>query len=369
MLFRSLAPAAAFVAAALLPSALAQTACNNSPLLCNRAYNNLTHLGAHDSPFVRDASTSFTPFGNQYFNSTVQLSAGVRLLTAQVHSVNNSGTQEWHLCHSSCTFLDAGRLSSWLRQIKGWMDANPNEVVTVLLVNSDNAPATALHSEFVASGINTLAYTPASTTQATTNWPTLQQMITRGTRLVTFVANLPTSQNTVAPYLLDEFTFVFENPFSVTDATRFSCDPDRPGAVSGSPAAALSSNRMFLMNHFLYEDLLLGIQQPNEKSVEQTNAQSGVGSLGEHLSRCSTVYGRQPTFVIVDFFNVGPAIASVDQMNGITAPVSRMAITTQKQTASSSTNRGTSNAANDFGVSGTALVMAIAAAMALCGQF
>lgn len=41
-------------------------ACNNSPALCSRSYSNITHLGAHDSAFVRDASTSYSSSGNQY---------------------------------------------------------------------------------------------------------------------------------------------------------------------------------------------------------------------------------------------------------------------------------------------------------------
>src|SRR5215469_8287783 len=100
-------------------------ACNNSPSLCSRSYSNITHLGAHDSPFVANSSNSFTVSGNQFYSSTTQLSAGVRLLTAQVHNGNSStGETEIHLCHSSCRLYDAGKLEDWLSGIKGWMDDN-----------------------------------------------------------------------------------------------------------------------------------------------------------------------------------------------------------------------------------------------------
>ncbi len=91
----------------LLPAALrlafaqnsnSSTACNNSPDLCQRAYNNITHLGAHDSPFVRDASTGYSVSGNQYYNTTVQLAAGVRLLSAQVQT--NSTNGQLSVCHT-----------------------------------------------------------------------------------------------------------------------------------------------------------------------------------------------------------------------------------------------------------------------------
>lgn len=62
----------AFALLALLPLALANplnvrsTACNNSPDLCNKSYGEITHLGAHDSPFVRDSSTDNSLAGDQY---------------------------------------------------------------------------------------------------------------------------------------------------------------------------------------------------------------------------------------------------------------------------------------------------------------
>lgn len=56
---------------ALLPFAAAgslrarETACNNSPDLCSKTYGEITHLGAHDSPFVRDATTDYSTAGDQ----------------------------------------------------------------------------------------------------------------------------------------------------------------------------------------------------------------------------------------------------------------------------------------------------------------
>jgi hypothetical protein len=193
------------------------TACNNSPDLCSKSYSSIAQLGAHDSPFLRDASTGDSTSGNQYFNSTVQLSAGVRMLTAQVHQ--SSG--QWHLCHTSCDLLDAGLLSTWLSEIKTWMDSNPNDVVTVLLVNSDNATPAELAGEFTNSGITKYAYTPPSISSAPATWPTLQTLISDGTRLMTFVASLDKSGiDSTNSYLMDEFTFIFENPFTNTSPSN-----------------------------------------------------------------------------------------------------------------------------------------------------
>lgn len=86
--------------------------CNNFPSLCSRPYDTVTYLGAHDSPFLRDVSTSFSSFGNQFFSTTTQLDAGIRLLSAQVHVDQNDDTnkRELHVYHTSCALFDAGPL-------------------------------------------------------------------------------------------------------------------------------------------------------------------------------------------------------------------------------------------------------------------
>ncbi|KAF2014618.1 hypothetical protein BU24DRAFT_217683 [Aaosphaeria arxii CBS 175.79] len=304
----------------LYTTASAQTACNNSPSLCDKAYNNITHLGAHNSPFLRDSTTSFSTSGNQYYNTRTQLESGVRLLSGQVHKKNNtSGNSAWHMCHSSCDLLDAGTLEEWLSEIKSWMDSNPNDVVTVLLVNSDNASPAELGASFESTGLDKLAYSPPSLSQPPETWPTLQSLISNGTRLMTFVASLtPSAQY---PYLMDEFTFIFENDFENETPTAYSCTPNRPSPLTTEQAA--TSGRMFFMNHFLYSVQLFGIQSPNDTYIGTTNAQTGLGSLGEAITSCTGVYSKPPTFVLVDFFNVGPAIGSVDTANSVSNPTGR----------------------------------------------
>ena len=299
-------------------------ACNNSPDLCDKSYSAITHLGAHDSPFLRDASTDDSTSGNQYYNTTVQLNAGVRLVTAQVHNSNN----EWHLCHTSCDLLDAGLLKDWLVEIKTWMDANPNDVVTILLVNSDHATPTQLSSEFVQSGIAPYGYVPPSDTTPPSNgvWPTLQELITLKQRLMVFVASF--NGETYTPgqyYLMDEFAFIFENPFENNNASQFTCTANRPSAYKDNTQAAISSGRMSLVNHFLYTSTgLFDIDIPNVDAVNQTNSPgSAVGNLGYSANACQQEYGKQPTFLLVDFFDQGPAIATVDTLNGVTSPVGR----------------------------------------------
>ncbi|KAH5441175.1 hypothetical protein HBI47_036270 [Parastagonospora nodorum] len=324
MFLRSLVQASAILSFLSTPTT-AQNACNNSPSLCSRAYNNITYLGAHDSPFLRNQDTSFSTSGNHYYNTTQQLNSGVRMLSAQVHKTNDTGTEAWHLCHSSCSLLDAGTLSTWLTEIKTWMDANTNDVVTILLVNSDNAPPSDLAEHFTSSGIDKLAYTPPSITSAPQTWPTLDNLISNGTRLMTFIATLP-QPSPQFPYLMDEFTFMFENDFENVSPTNYSCNPSRPTNLRNQPAAALESRRMFLMNHFLYDQQTFGIQITNTTYANVTNAQTGLGSMGTQIKNCTGVYGKPPTFVMADFTNMGPAIDSVDAANGVASPVGRQGL-------------------------------------------
>lgn len=162
-------------------STQAQTACNGHPALCDRQYSNVTQIGTHDSAFV-----GALPQDNQDQTITAQLDAGIRFLQAQTH-VNPFGTLS--LCHTSCYLLDAGSVASYLVTVKAWLDANPNEVLTLLLTNGDNVNADMFDTAFTTSGIKPYAFIPASSPLPLTAWPTLQDLITANTRLIFFLGN------------------------------------------------------------------------------------------------------------------------------------------------------------------------------------
>ena len=237
-----------------------------------------------------------------------------------MHNANSStGQTEIHLCHTECELYDAGTLEDWLFDIKSWMDGNPNDVVTILLVNSDDNNASDIGSVFESSGITKYSYTQTSSS-APTSWPTLRTLISANTRLITFIASLTSSGNSAAPYLSDEFTYVFENPYTVTSPSNFSCAPDRPSSLGGSVAAAASSNMLFLMNHFLDASVIAGVDVPDVNAANATNSPDAsiTGSLGASAAQCAATYGKAPNFLLVDWFNLGPAIDTVDNLNAVT---------------------------------------------------
>ena len=240
--------------------------------------------------------------------------------------------------------------------------------MTIILVNSDNAAASDLHAEFQAASITSYAYTPPSPSSTLQTWPTLENLIANNTRLITFVASLDSSTNTVAPYLLDEFTFVSENPFEVTSLSGFSCDPDRPASVKGAAKTAVNQGLLPLINHFKDIQQAFGITVPDIGNISTTNGQSdSVGSLGATATQCKSVYGKAPTFILVDFFEQGQqgqAINTVDSLNSITA-VGRTTPPVQ-QTTSASPGRG--DLLSELPIKSKSLVgllMAVAVSLAL----
>jgi hypothetical protein len=261
------------------------TTCNGHAELCERSYGNVTFVGAHDSYAVGTNNLA----ANQDYNITRQLNDGIRLLQSQVH--NNSGVIQ--LCHTSCALYNGGPLSDYLIQVKSWMQSNPNDVVTLLIVNSDDFLPTAFDALFISAGLDVLSYAPPSAAIPASQWPTLGSMIDSGKRLVTFLdANADFAS---VNYLIDEFTNVWETAFDVLDTT-FDCNVNR---TKGDP-----TTQMYLINHFL-DTLVLGQPTPDVDQANITNAVSGTGSLGQQVATCVTANGRNPNYLLVDFYEYG----------------------------------------------------------------
>ncbi|KAI0322183.1 PLC-like phosphodiesterase [Amylostereum chailletii] len=319
-----------------IPSAPRATTCNGSSDLCNRSYGNVTFVGAHDSYAVGVNNAAV----NQDYDITQQLNDGIRMLQVQAH--NKDGTIE--LCHSSCSLLDGGSLQDYLGTLKSWMDSNTNDVVTLLIVNIDDLAVSQFDTVFKAAGVDTLSYAPSSATTTFSNWPTLGAMIDNGTRLVTFMDEK--ADFTTTPYIIDEFTNVWETAYDVTDTT-FNCDVNRTRGDT--------STQMYLINHFLDEAGIFGILTPAVDKANTTNAVSGVGSLGQQVSTCSAANGRNPNFMLVDFYEYGGG--SVFQVaataNGVSYNPSTPIATPKTSSSSSSSSSSNSSAAKPMLTRGT----------------
>ncbi|PBL00500.1 PLC-like phosphodiesterase [Armillaria gallica] len=295
------------------------TTCNGHSQLCDMSYGNVSFVGAHNSYAVGTNNLAV----NQDYDVTQQLNDGIRLLQMQAH--NNSGTIQ--LCHTSCSLFNGGTLEDYLGKVRSWMESNTEDVVTLLIVNSDNFVATEYDTVFKAASLDTLSYSPTSSNMTRDTWPTLNTLIDAGTRLVTFLDN--GADFASVPYLIDEFTNIWETAYDVTDTT-FDCEVNRTNGDT--------STQMYLINHFL-DRYVLGQPVPYVDKANETNAANGTGSLGTQVTTCETQYSRAPNFLLVDFYEYGggSVFEVAATINGVEySPAS--AIATPKSTTSSTTS-------------------------------
>lgn len=211
------------------------------------------------------------------------------MLQMQAH--NNGGTIQ--LCHTSCSLFNGGTLQTYLQSVKSWMDSNTNDVVTLLIVNSDGLKPTQFDTVFKAVGLDALSYSPSAAVTAQGSWPSLGSMLDSGKRLVTFMDT--GADFTSVPYIIDEFTNMWETAFDVTDTT-FDCNVNR--------SKGDASTELFLINHFL-DKIVLGQPAPDPEDANVTNGVSGTGSLGTQVQTCVAAHGRSPNFMLVDFYEFG----------------------------------------------------------------
>lgn len=299
--------------------------CNNHPSLCSKKYDEIYWLGAHDSPFIRNPENGYSVAGNQYFNVRTQLEAGVRLLQGQIH--NEGGKPR--LCHSECKMMDGGALEDYLVEVKTWLDQHPSDVITMLWVNADSMPAKDLEQYFASTGMKDFAYIPPHHPLKPGEWPTLQEFVNTGKRLVLFISNSADEAN--VPWMLDEFSYMFETPFENFDPAKFTCSGHRPAAVSGpDKMKEAASTRIGFQNRFLYdkklEQLGLEIYTPDPKRQPKINSgdQTVAGNLRDGIEKCATEWGRRGGYLLVDFFNEGNPISVVDAANGFSDPRNRV---------------------------------------------
>ncbi|KAJ4393828.1 hypothetical protein N0V93_003043 [Gnomoniopsis smithogilvyi] len=243
-MMRSLCPISAL--AILARTAAAATVCNGYAELCDKLYSNVTFIGSHDSAFV-----GVLPVDNQFDSVADQLSIGVRFLQAQSHL--DGSTVE--LCHTTCTEEDGGSLQTWLETIVTFLEANANEVVTLLITNGDGLPGSDFAAAFEAAGADTYAYSPGATL-ALADWPTLGELIDAGSRLVVFM----------------------DYPADDSDYSLF------------------------------------GIDIPNEIEASTTN---GVDSTMAQVNECNALYGKYPSFILFDWISVGDFLEIQAYLNGV----------------------------------------------------
>ena len=198
-------------------------------------------------------------------------------------------------CHTSCDLLNAGTYQSELEIVAGWLKDHPYDVVTILIVNSDLTTVENFVPAIQNSGLAEYLYTPKYVPQHKDQWPTLSEMILTNERAVVFMDY--NANQTAVPYILDEFTHMWETPFSPQDPA-FPCTIQRPPKLDPKDAR---ENYMYLANHNLNlavdVSAILGnndgqtVLIPNTAVINRTNGEFDTfGQLGEMAANCSGTY-------------------------------------------------------------------------------
>lgn len=265
--------------------------CNGWPEFCTRKYSNITFITAHNAAFAVENNAA----SNQELSIRDQLNDGIRMLQGQVHYENDT---LWN-CHTSCQILNAGTWQSELEVVREWLAANPYEVLTMLIGNSDFVSVEDFVAPITNAGLLPYVYQPAYIPQYRDQWPTLGEMILRNERLVLFMDY--DANQTAVPYILDEFTHMWETPFSPTNQS-FPCTQQRPPNLNQTKAR---EDYMYMANHNLNLAIdlsSLGITTsseiliPNTAELNLTNGQGDqFGTLGAMSLNCTGKFFTFPT--------------------------------------------------------------------------
>jgi hypothetical protein len=199
------------------------------------------------------------------------------------------GPQRPYLCHAMCELGSTPWLDS-LRDVRAWLDAHPDEVVTLFVQDEVSPEDTA--DVFEEAGLLPYVYTPGEQGA----WPTLGEMVESGERLVVLMENQ--GGGAAYPWLLQGFEWVQETPYLFEDPSQFSCAANR-----GDPDASL-----FLVNHWITD------KGRTASTAEQVNSRD---VLLPRLEECEAERGLLPNYVAVDQYDLGDLLDVVDTLNGV----------------------------------------------------
>jgi hypothetical protein len=278
-----------FLAALLLggcSSAPSGTACNGHDELCGRRYDQVAFPGTHDA-YSNVAENFGAP--DQSYTLTRQLNDGVRVLHFEISLYLGDA----YLCHSICA-IGSKLLLDGLKEVAVFSAAHPREVVT-LLMESNDLTSDQLAAVMKASGlVGRLRVQPDGAA-----WPTLGEMIRAGERVVAFNADQTGAGGARYPWLLDRWAWTWETPWdNQTPADFLRCDADR--GTAGAPLYVVDTYR---------EDQIL------PTAAEATSVNDNPFLL-DRLLHCREAGGQPPSFVMVNYYEVGDLFADVDVLNG-----------------------------------------------------
>ncbi|MFJ9624021.1 hypothetical protein [Streptomyces sp. NPDC101181] len=287
--------------------------CQGSSRLCELRYDEIAHLTAHNA-MSTTADRFIGPLQDP--DITTQLNTGVRalqldtyrwerpqdiaarlddaeftpeqrrLVAGAIDRANPPREGLW-LCHSVCR-AGAIELVPTLKEIGDWLRAHPTEIVTLIV--QDDISAQDTEGAFHQAGLDSLLHTPSKDPDE--EWPTLEEMIDAGRRLVVFAEKA----DGPAPWYRNFYRYGMETPFAFRSPSEMTCEPHRGG----------TGKRLFLLNHFITDG------GGSRLDAGQVNTRDWIL---ERARACEARRGSPVNFVAVDYTTIGDALGAVDELN------------------------------------------------------
>ncbi len=258
--------------------------CNGDVSLCDKKFNEVSMVMTHNA---FNAGNDGFNLPNQTFGVKRQLQDGVRGFMLDIYEVD--GVIE---VYHSFQFLGSRPLAEVMQDIKDFMDENPNEVLAIIYQSAVNPSL--LESELTAGGL--LPYLHKQILGE--DWPTLQEMIDSGERLVIFSESddgLPGQD-----WYHYAWAHTFDTDYSYAAPSEFHCGVNR-GSID---------NSLYLINHWITTPLGVG----DSLQAATVNANP---FLIDRLLQCQEETGRFPNFIGLDFYHIGDGLQAAAIMNGL----------------------------------------------------
>jgi hypothetical protein len=200
------------------------------------------------------------------------------------------GDSDIYMCHTLCE-LGATPLVEGLRDVRGFLDTHPDELV-ILFIQDETTPADTV-AVFDRAGLTRYAHVH----ERDEPWPDLRELIASDERLLVMVESDPRG---APPWYHDGFALTQDTPYRFPSIAALrpppSCRPNR-----GSP-----NNPLFLMNHWIER------VNPSPGLAAQVNDRDLLVRRGR---RCAAKRGLLPNIVAVDFYDEGDLLGAVDVLN------------------------------------------------------
>ena len=269
-----------------------------------RRLNEVAYLTAHNAFANSDDTWIHT---QQTFRIKTQLAGGVRALMLDIHYYDvGGGVKLIKLCHESCTGAAGSNyveprmgFAAGLQPVKEFLDANPNEIITIILESSiDNAAL--VRDEFVKAGLEKYLYDPEDDADwnvgSKKQWPTVDWMIAKGKRLVVTSGKAGDSATGVVG-VARHYSVAVENSYDLGATGKDNACTKRAESVDLS-----DRTKLFVMNNFR--------SLPNLIAASEDNRHERIMARVKDL--CMPAAKRPPNYLAVDFYqhpNCGAANA------------------------------------------------------------